>query len=54
MNIQTLRQRATKFAKEYANTHYEIGEAQSFIIDFYKIFDLTHCRAVSFESALKN
>ena len=32
-DIQTLRQRATKFAKDYADAYYEMGEAQSFIID---------------------
>jgi hypothetical protein len=53
MNIQTLRQRATKFAKDYETAHYEMGEAQSFIIDFCKIFDLNHRRAVSFEKRVK-
>lgn len=52
-DINTLRQRATKFAKEYADAHYEIGEAQSFIIGLCQVFGLNHRRAVSFEKRVK-
>jgi hypothetical protein len=53
LNIESLRKRAAKFAKEYANANYEMGEAQSFIIDLCTVFGLNHRRAVQFESRVK-
>jgi hypothetical protein len=44
----TLRKNAAKFAKEFANSNYEMGEAQDFIRDLCKIFELSHRRFVSF------
>jgi hypothetical protein len=52
-DINTLRQRASQFAKEYADASYEIGEAQSFIIGLCNIFGLSHRLAVSFEKRVK-
>ncbi len=51
--IETLRNNAAKFAKEFADAVYEMGEAQSFIIEFCKIFELNYRRAVSFEKRVK-
>lgn len=51
--IETLRKNATKFAKEFEKSSYEMGEAQSFIIEFCKIFELNYRRAVSFEKRIK-
>jgi hypothetical protein len=53
LNLTTLRNRATKFAKEFATARYEMGEAQSFIIGLCEIFGLNHRRAVQFESRVK-
>jgi len=51
--IETLRKNAAKFAKEFAKSHYEMGEAQDFIRDLCKIFGISHRRFVSFEKRVK-
>lgn len=53
LTIETLRNNAAKFAKEFAEAVYEMGEAQSFTIEFCKIFALNYRRAVSFEKRVK-
>jgi len=46
ITIETLRKRAAKFAKNYADAVYEMGEAQNFIRDLCDIFNLDYRRAV--------
>jgi hypothetical protein len=53
MEIDTLRQRATEFAKEFEKVHSEISDGQNFIRDFCDIFGLNYRRAVSFEKKVK-
>jgi type I restriction-modification system DNA methylase subunit len=53
LTIEHLRKNAVKFAKEFESSNYEMGEAQSFIIEFCKIFELNYRRAVSFEKRVK-
>jgi len=53
ITIETLRKRATKFAKNYADAVYEMGEAQNFIRDLCEIFDLNYRRSVRFEERVK-
>lgn len=52
-NLDTLRQRATAFAKNYANAHYEMGQAQRFVISFCEIFGINHYRLLNFETRVK-
>ncbi|MFZ2727329.1 MAG: DNA methyltransferase, partial [Methylococcaceae bacterium] len=52
-NLDTLRQRATAFAKSYANAHYEMGQAQRFVISFCEIFGINHYRLLNFETRVK-
>jgi hypothetical protein len=40
LNVNTLRQRAAAFAKEFSKSTYEMGEAQDFIRGLCHIFDL--------------
>jgi len=51
--IEILRKNASVFAKEFAKSHYEMGEAQDFIRDLCKIFGISHRRFVSFERRVK-
>lgn len=53
LTIETLRKNSAKFAKEFADSTYEMGEAQDFIRDLCKIFELSHRRFVSFEKRVK-
>ncbi|MCX7067149.1 MAG: hypothetical protein NTW85_05600 [Methylococcales bacterium] len=53
ITIETLRNNATKFAKEFADSTYEMGEAQDFIRGLCAIFGLNHRRFVSFEKRVK-
>ena len=53
LNIDTLRQRAAAFAKEFAKSTYEMGEAQDFMRGLCHVFDLSHRRAVRFEERIK-
>jgi hypothetical protein len=41
-DINTLRTRATRFAKEFSKSSYEMGEAQGFIIGLCEVFGLNH------------
>jgi type I restriction-modification system DNA methylase subunit len=52
-NLDILRQRATAFAKTYANAHYEMGQAQRFVISFCEIFGINHYRLLNFETRVK-
>ena len=49
LNINTIRQRAAAFAKEFAKAGYEMGEAQNFIRGLCNVFGLEYRRAVRFE-----
>jgi type I restriction-modification system DNA methylase subunit len=53
ITIETLRNNAVKFAKEFADSTYEMGEAQDFIRGLCAIFGLSHRRFVSFEKRVK-
>jgi len=53
ITIETLRKNATRFAKDFADASYEMGQAQSFIIGLCKVFDLDYIRAVRFEDRVK-
>jgi len=53
LTIEILRKNAAKFAKEFADSSYEMGEAQDFIRDLCKIFGISHRRFVSFEKRVK-
>jgi len=53
ITIETLRKRATKFSNDFADAAYEMGQAQSFIIELCKIFDLNYLKAVRFEDRVK-
>jgi restriction-modification enzyme MmeI-like protein len=52
-NINAIRARAARFAKDFAKATYEMGEAQKFIIGLCGIFELPHIKAVSFEHRAK-
>ncbi|NOS74130.1 MAG: hypothetical protein HOP36_06255 [Methyloglobulus sp.] len=54
LNVNTLRQRAASFAKEFSKSTYEMGEAQDFIRGLCHIFELNHRRAVRFEDRVKS
>ncbi|MDO9214593.1 MAG: hypothetical protein Q7U23_12255 [Methylococcales bacterium] len=53
ITIETLRNNAAKFAKEFADSTYEMGEAQDFTRGLCAIFGLNHRRFVSFEKRVK-
>ena len=53
LNIDTIRQRAAAFAKDFSNATYEMGDGQNFIRELCHVFDLKHLRAVSFEKRVK-
>ncbi len=53
LNINTIRQRATEFAKEFAKSNYEMGEAQNFIRELCNVFGLDYRRSVRFEERVK-
>jgi len=53
ITIETLRKRAAKFAKNYADAVYEMGEAQNFIRDLCEIFNLNYRCSVRFEERIK-
>lgn len=48
-----IRNRAHQFIQNYANAHKENAEAQSFLNDFFHIFDVDRRRVASFEQAVK-
>ncbi|MFI3218626.1 MAG: hypothetical protein QX189_05835, partial [Methylococcales bacterium] len=49
----TLRNNAVKFAKEFADSTYEMGDAQDFMRGLCAIFGLSHRRFASFEKRVK-
>ena len=53
ISLSEIRNRALKFSKEWENTTYERGEAQSFWNDFFQIFDVPRRRVASFEEPVK-
>ncbi len=53
ITIETLRNNAVKFAKEFADSTYEMGDAQDFMRGLCAIFGLNHRRFVSFEKRVK-
>lgn len=53
ITIETLRTNAAKFAKEFADSTYEMGDAQDFMRGLCAIFGLNHRRFVSFEKRVK-
>jgi hypothetical protein len=44
-----IRQRAARFAKEHAQDHYEMGQAQDFIRELCDVFGFSHRRLITFE-----
>jgi len=48
-----IRARASSFAKKWAASHYERGEAQSFYNDFFQIFGLDRKRVAVFERSVE-
>lgn len=50
IDINSLRKRGAIFAKNYANAHYELGQAQSFVSEFCQLFGLNPYRLINFES----
>ncbi len=53
ITIETLRNNAAKFAKEFTDSTYEMGDAQDFMRGLCAIFGLNHRRFVSFEKRVK-
>ncbi|MDD1611116.1 MAG: hypothetical protein LUO95_11145, partial [Methylococcaceae bacterium] len=53
ITIETLRNNAAKFAKEFVDSTYEMGDAQDFMRGLCAIFGLNHRRFVSFEKRVK-
>ncbi|NCB40402.1 MAG: class I SAM-dependent DNA methyltransferase, partial [Erysipelotrichia bacterium] len=48
-----MRNRAHKFVQNYTEAHKENAEAQSFLNDFFEIFDIPRRRVASFERPVK-
>ena len=53
LNPAEIRHRAHHFSKEFANAHYELGEAQNFIRGLCDVFGFSNKRLVSFEQRVK-
>ena len=53
INIDTQRDRAAKFAKQFETASYEMGQAQRFVTDFCEIFGIDHRRLLDFETRVK-
>lgn len=51
--IDAIRKRAARFAKDFAGSTYEMGDAQNFIRGLCEIFELPILKAVSFEHRAK-
>jgi hypothetical protein len=45
--------RASRFANEWKDAHYERGQSQTFYNEFFQIFDITRKRVASFEEPVK-
>jgi len=48
-----IRHRATSFAQEWKNAHYEKGETQTFYNDFFEIFGVQRRKVATFEEPIK-
>ncbi len=53
LSIRDMRNRAHKFVQNYTEAHKENAEAQSFLNDFFEIFDIPRRRVASFERPVK-
>ena len=53
LNKNEILNRAYAFMKEFADAHYEMGQAQDFIREFCEVFGFSHKRLVSFEQRVK-
>ena len=53
LNPAEIRHRAHHFSKEFADAHYELGEAQNFIRGLCDVFGFSNKRLVSFEQRVK-
>lgn len=53
LSIRDMRNRAHKFVQTYTEAHKENAEAQSFLNDFFEIFDIPRRRVASFEHRVK-
>ena len=53
ISIDTKRDRAAKFAKQFETASYEMGQAQRFVTDFCEIFGIDHRRLLDFETRVK-
>lgn len=53
LNSAEIRHRAHHFSKEFADAHYELGEAQNFIRGLCDVFGFSNKRLVSFEQRVK-
>ena len=53
LSPKEIRSRAALFAREWADAHYEKGEAQSFWIAFFEIFGVPLRRVATFEHAVE-
>jgi hypothetical protein len=53
LSIRDMRNRAHKFVQTYTEAHKENAEAQSFLNDFFEIFDIPRRRVASFERPVK-
>jgi len=49
---KTIRAQAARFAKKWADAHYEKGETQSFYDEFFQLFGVSRRRFASFEVAV--
>lgn len=48
-----IKNRALAFSKQWADAHYEDGQAKPFLIDFFEVFGITNKRIASFEHNVK-
>lgn len=53
LSIRDMRNRAHKFVQDYTEAYRENAEAQSFLNDFFSIFDIPRRRVASFERPVK-
>ena len=48
-----IRARASEFAEEWKDAHYEKGETQTFYNEFFQVFGVTRRRVATFEEPVK-
>lgn len=48
-----IRHRATRFAQEWKDAHYEKGETQTFYNEFFEIFGIQRRKVATFEEPIK-